>query len=859
MPNHISAPKTTYLKDYASPDYLIETVDLIFDLDETNTTVTSKLKLLRNGNHAKPLVLNGEALKLLHVKLNEKNLSATDYQVDAEKLVIAQVPAEFSLEIVTQINPQANTELSGLYYTHNIFCTQCEAEGFRRITYFLDRPDVLARYTTTIIADKTRYPVLLSNGNLISQQELSDNRHQVTWQDPFKKPCYLFALVGGDLDCLQDEFITRSGRKVTLKIFSDKGESEKCLHAMDSIKKSMRWDEEKYGREYDLDIFMIVAIHAFNMGAMENKGLNIFNAKYILAKQDTATDIDYEHILLVVGHEYFHNWTGNRVTCRDWFQLSLKEGLTVFREHQFTADMTSALVARIDEVKHLRNSQFVEDAGPLAHPVQPDSYIEINNFYTMTIYEKGAEVIRMMKILLGETMFRKGMDLYFERNDGKAVTIQDFVKAMEDASGRDLAQFKLWYQQSGTPELNVDGNYDQDKKIFTLTVKQSCPPTPNQSTKKPFHMPLAMALLDTNGNVVADTNKVLELKNEIEVFEFKNIAQKPIPSLLRDFSAPVKLKIALSDTELQFLLMHDDDGFNRWDAGQQLAARVILENKNYSMIVDAFNKLANEKTDDRAFVAELLTLPGETYLGEQMSVIDVDYIHQARQSLRKELAKQLKPVFLNIYNKYKNAVYANDKQSIANRRLKNVCLSYLMLLGKSEIHALCLQQFKQADNMTDVIAALACLVNGENVEREQVLNDFYQKWRHDQLVIDKWFAVQATAELPNTLQQVKKLLQHPAFNIKNPNNVRAVIGSFCHNNLVQFHAIDGSGYEFLADQVLVLDKINPQIAARLLTPMTQWHRYDQQRQNLQRAQLERIVKTKNISKDVYEIAAKSLK
>lgn len=858
MLSHISAPKTTYLKDYTPPDYLIENVDLTFELGETNTTVTAKLKAHRNGEHTKPLVLNGEQLKLINLKLNGKNLSNTDYQVDTEQLVIENVPATFDLEVVTQINPQANTELSGLYYSHNIFCTQCEAEGFRRMTYFLDRPDVLARYTTTIIADKSRYPVLLSNGNLISQQDLSNNRHRVTWQDPFKKPCYLFALVGGDLDCLEDKFITCSGREVKLQIFSDKGEKEKCSHAMDSVKKAMRWDEEKYGREYDLDIFMIVAIQAFNMGAMENKGLNIFNAKYILAKPDTATDTDYEHIMLVVGHEYFHNWTGNRVTCRDWFQLSLKEGLTVFREHQFTADMTSPLVTRIDEVKHLRNFQFIEDAGPLAHPVQPDAYIEINNFYTMTIYEKGAEVIRMMKTFSGADKFRKGMDLYFECNDGKAVTIQDFVKAMEDANSQDLTQFKLWYQQAGTPELDVDGHYDENKKSFTLTVKQSCPATPNQPTKKPFHIPLAMALLDADGKVITNTKKVLELKSEIEVFEFENIASKPVPSLLRDFSAPVKLKTKFTDAELQFLLMHDDDGFNRWDAGQQLAARVILGNKDSSQVmVDAFRHLLNANISDNAFLAELLTLPGEIYLGEQMSVIDVDGIHQARQALRKELTQQLQQDFLNIYRKYDGVAYANDAQSIANRRLKNLCLNYLMLLDNPEITSLCLQQFKQADNMTDVINALNCLVNREGVEREQALSDFYQKWQHDKLVIDKWFAIQAASDLPNTLQQVKQLLQHPAFDIKNPNTVRAVIGSFCQN-LFQFHAIGGSGYEFLAEQILVLDKLNPQIAARLLTPMTQWHRYDQKRQILQKAQLERILKAPNISKDVYEITAKSL-
>lgn len=858
MLDNIAAPKTIYLKDYAAPDYLIETVDLVFELEETGTIVTSILKVARNGSHQRPLLLNGEQLQLLSVKVNAEKLSPEAYQLTADHLTLDNLPAEFTLEIVTQINPQANTALSGLYFTDKVFCTQCEAEGFRRITYFLDRPDVLARYTTTIIADQQRYPVLLSNGNLIAQQTLPNNRHQVTWQDPFKKPCYLFALVAGDLDCLEDQFTTASGRQVALKIFSDKGDSDKCTHAMEAVKKSMRWDEETYGREYDLDIFMIVAIHSFNMGAMENKGLNIFNAKYILAKPDTATDMDYQNVLAVVGHEYFHNWTGNRVTCRDWFQLSLKEGLTVLREHEFTAAMTSPLVARIENVKHLRAAQFPEDAGPLAHPIQPDAYIEINNFYTMTIYEKGAEVIRMMKTLLGKDLFRKGMDLYFERHDGDAVTIQDFAQAMEDASGRDLTQFKLWYKQAGTPELTVTTDYDQTKQVFTLKIQQACPATPNQAKKKPFHIPVGMALLDAQGKTFPGTAKILELKNEIEVFEFANIPQKPVPSLLRDFSAAVKLKINYSDAELQFLLMHDGDGFNRWNAGQQLAMEILLNNKPATLLIDAWRQLLQMGVHDNAFLAELLTLPSEVYLGEQMAVIDIDAIHHARQTLRKEIAKQLQQEFLDIYKQYSGFIYTNDAQSISNRRLKNVCLSYLLCLQEPMMDALALQQFQQTDNMTDAISALSLLVNRDAPSTETVLKMFYQKWQSDNLVIDKWLAVQACSELPGTLQRVKTLMQHSAFTIKNPNKVRSLIGSFCMNNLVQFHALDGSGYAFLAEQVLVLDKLNPQIAARLLTPLTQWRRYDAKRQNLQRTQLEQIAKTVGISKDVYEIAAKSL-
>lgn len=876
-------PKATFLRDYAPPGYWADTVDLTFELGETATTVTSVQKLVRNKKNSEdqpPLVLFGKNLKLIEIQLDEVILKPTAYKLDAEKLVIPNVPDKFQLKVITQIKPRENTELMGLFYSNDIYCTQCEPEGFRRMTYYLDRPDVLASFTTTIIADKTKYPILLSNGNVIDSKNLSDNRHAVTWQDPFKKPSYLFALVAGDLDFIEDKFKTQSGREVILRIFVDKGQREKAYHAMECVKKAMRWDEKAYGREYDLDIFMIVAINDFNMGAMENKGLNIFNAKYILAKPETATDIDYEGVLIVVGHEYFHNWSGDRVTCRDWFQLSLKEGLTVFREQEFTADMTSSLVARINGVRNLRQAQFQEDSGPLAHPVQPDSYIEINNFYTATVYSKGAEVIRMIKVLLGVEKFRKGMDLYFERNDGHAVTIEDFVKAMEDASGHDLNQFRLWYHQAGTPELTVNTNYDAAKKEYTLNIKQYCPPTPNQKDKLPFHIPVAVGLIDSKGrdlplqlkgetSTEGLTTRVLEVKKESETFCFTNIPELPIPSVLRHFSAPVKLRMQYNEDELKFLLANDSDGFNRWEADQHIASRVILQlvaayqkqktGKVEASFIETYRKLLLGNHADKSFTAELITLPSESYLGELMSVIDVDAIHHSRQLVRLELARHLQTEFLNCYQKNLDAgPYKIDLESIAQRRLKNTSLQYLMQLNTEAEHKLCYQQFKQAHNMTDQLSALIAFANTDCPEREEVIQSFYEKWQDDALVVDKWFAIQARSELPGALQRVRQLLTHPAFQIKNPNKVRALIGTFCQENIAQFHAKNGEGYEFLAEKVLLLDKLNPQVAARLLIPLTNWRRYDKDRQLLMCMQLKRIVGTKDLSKDVYEVAAKSL-
>ncbi len=861
----------TLLKNYQVPDYLVSTVNLRFDLEEEHTTVTALIQIAKNPaakSANKPLLLNGDQLELISLKLDGKPLTTAQYTMADEQLQIADVPNEFQLEVVTRIKPQDNTSLSGLYRVQNIYCTQCEPEGFRRMTYYPDRSDVLAIFTTTISADKERFPVLLSNGNLIAQGELPNNRHWVTWHDPFKKPSYLFALVAADLDCLEDKYVTCSGRTVKLKIFTDKGQRDKSTYAMECVKKAMKWDEQAYGREYDLDIFMIVAINAFNMGAMENKGLNIFNDRYILASPETATDTDYENILAVIGHEYFHNWSGDRVTCRDWFQLSLKEGLTIFREQEFMAAMTSPLVRRINAVKLLRNIQFIEDASPLAHPVQPDSYIEINNFYTTTIYNKGSEVIGMIKTLIGVEKFRAGMDLYFSRYDGQAVTIEEFVKAMEEASGRDLSQFRLWYKQAGTPELTVDCSYDAQKKNYKLKIQQSCPLTPGQANKKPFHLPVVMGLLNDKGEAIQGIDPLLEIKNETEVFQFTNIAVKPVPSLLRGFSAPVKLNIQLTDAELELLLKYDTDGFNRWNAGQQLFSDILLQLINDFLsgtnlrlnekVLDIFKYLIAH-TEDKYFLAELFVLPSETYLGEQMKIIEVDAIHHAREFMRQTVAEKLSPLLLSAYHNHQDHDgYHTNTPSMANRCWKNTCLIYLMLNNEPQIQELCFQQFDHGGNMTDVMTALAALVNVDNKKCEQALAQFYDKWQHDPLVIDKWFAVQARSPIFGTLKRVKSLLQHPAFNLKNPNRVRSLIGTFTRDNPVNFHATNGAGYEFLIDQVLVLDKLNPQIAARLLEPMTHWRRHTSQRQVLMCAQLERVLHTPALSKDSYEIAAKSL-
>jgi aminopeptidase N len=873
-------PQMIYLKDYKPSHYLIESAFLHFDLQPKQTVVKSLLNFYRNPaveNADTTLTLNGEELQLQSILLNGKPLEQDKYQIEDDKLHLLVVPAQFSLETEVIIKPEENAALSGLYQSRGNYCTQCEAQGFRRITYFLDRPDVLTRFTTTLSADKDRYPVLLSNGNLVDSKELDNNRHWVMWEDPSLKPCYLFALVAGDYDCLTSRFTTMSGREVELRVYVEKGNLPQANYALESLKRAMRWDEETYGREYDLDIYMIVAVSDFNMGAMENKGLNIFNDKYILAKPDTATDDDYSAIESVIGHEYFHNWSGNRVTVRDWFEITLKEGLTIFRDQSFSADMSSKAVKRIKDVNVIRNVQFPQDAGPMAHPIRPDRYIEVNNFYTVTVYNKGAEVIRMQETLLGKEQFRKAMDLYFERYDGKAVTTEDFVKTMEDASGVDLAQFDRWYSQAGTPSLEVTDKYESDLQRYTLHIKQSCPPTPEQLVKKDFHIPVAMGLLDSSGLDMPlqlegevdpkGTSRVLSIKNAEETFRFIHVKERPLPSLLRNFSAPVKLSYPYSDEQLIFLMSHDSDGFNSWDAGQQLAARLLLcliedYQAQRKLVVDgsfvaAFASVLNNPKIDKMLIAEMLTLPAESYLMELMDVADIEAIYQARKYLRSYLAQQLRETLLHHY--HENSSQHNlEMKSKGQRRVKNLCLSYLMLLEDPEILTLAMKQFKPMNNMTDVIGVLSGLTNWDCPEREQTLQQFYDKWQTEALVVDKWFGLQAISSLPNTLAKVKSLTHHPAYDDKNPNKVRALVGAFVTYNYLGFHNKNGEGYQFLVDQVLHFDTFNPQLAARMIEPLIRWRKYDSQRQELMHQQLERIAKESRLSSDVYEIVHKSL-
>jgi len=897
--------KAIYLKDYRIPSFLIDLTELNFELGEEETRVRSRLHMRRNpdliGNRDDKLRLDGQELKLLSVRVEGELLTEHDYLLDDESLTLLDLESRlgkaldtgFVVECETLIKPQENTSLEGLYKSSSMFCTQCEAEGFRKITYYLDRPDVMAKFVTTIVADKKRYPVLLSNGNDVARGELDDGRHWVSWEDPFRKPCYLFALVAGDLKFIEDHFTTMSGRDITLRIFVEAKDLDKCDHAMASLKNAMRWDEEVYGREYDLDIFMIVAVDDFNMGAMENKGLNIFNTSCVLANPATTTDVAFQRVEAVVAHEYFHNWSGNRVTCRDWFQLSLKEGFTVFRDSEFSADMGSRTVKRIDDVSFLRTQQFAEDAGPMAHPVRPDSYIEISNFYTLTIYEKGAEVVRMIRELVGPENFRKGSDLYFERHDGQAVTTEDFVRAMEDASGVDLTQFRLWYSQAGTPQLHVTGHYDASARTYELLVRQSCPPTPEQPVKQPFHIPVRMGLLGKNGQALplrlqgesaeGVYERVLDVTRDVQSFVFTDIAEEPVPSLLRGFSAPVKLFFDYSREQLLFILTRDSDGFNRWNAAQELAVGVIQEQlaarqngaaelSVYPGLVSAYGELlesaiadASGKGElDQAMLAQLLTLPSEAYLGELAAEIDVDGIHAVREFVANTLAAAHEEAFAKLYSLCQsNEPYKADAAGIARRALKNTCLAWLMRAPEPRWLQTCYQQFSTATNMTDVDAALRLLVNSNYAEagslREQALADFYQRWKHESLVVNQWFTVQAVASRPDALQQVKALMQHEAFEMKNPNKVRALISAFCNSNAVNFHQLSGEGYSFLADQVIALNLMNPQIASRLLTPLTRWKKYNLARQALMKAQLQRIADQAQLSPDVYEVVSKSLR
>lgn len=868
--SNITQPKTIYLKDYQAPHYWVDTVNLVFDLHDEFTEVKSTLFCRRNSAVATsktPLILQGEELELISIKLEGKTLSQTDYHLTLETLTIPSVSEQFTIEITNRICPEKNTQLNGLYRAKALFCTQCEAEGFRRITFFPDRPDVMAKFTTTIFANKKQYPILLSNGNCVDKG-VSNDRHWVKWEDPSKKPCYLFALVAGNLVALEDHFVTMSGRLVTLKIFVEWENQDKCAHAMSALKKSMRWDEETYGREYDLDIYMIVAVNDFNMGAMENKGLNIFNAKYILARPETATDIDFENIDSVVGHEYFHNWSGNRVTCRDWFQLSLKEGFTVFRDQHFSADITQSTVSLIENASQLRSIQFSEDAGPLAHPVRPEAYVEINNFYTSTIYEKGAEVIRMLKTLLGWDTFRKGTDLYFERHDGQAVTTEDFVAAMEAVSGQDLTQFKLWYSQAGTPEIEVEEQYDKSKQIYQLTLTQECKPTLGQPVKQPMHIPISVGLLDSEGRDLLKDNAILSLKEKQQTFTFPNILEKPTLSILRNFSAPVKIKSPLTNEELSFLLAHDSDDFNRWEAGQKLSERVILQLvkdfqdkkplKVNSLWLQAHMAVLENCQLNRALKVEILSLPSTSYLLEMLKPADPDALYAVKKFLMLEIAKAGESIFLKLYheNHLPNR-YQYTTEDAEKRSLRNICLMYLSQMQEPEYITLAMHQWQTAHNMTDSYAALSVLCDIDCSQRKEVLQDFYDQWQHDPLVMDKWLRVQAWSDLPNTLEIVQNLMNHPIFDITNPNKVYSLIGAFGANT-VHFHQKNGNGYQFLTDVILKIDPLNPQVAARMIHPLTNWKIFDTDRQAKMRAQLERIQSTPGLSKDMLEMVNKAL-
>ncbi|XVE57913.1 hypothetical protein DITRI_Ditri04bG0128000 [Diplodiscus trichospermus] len=902
----MDAPKEIFLKDYKSPDYYFDTVDLKFSLGEEKTIVASKITVFpRVEGSSSPLVLDGVDLKLISIKVNGKELKEGDYYLDSRHLTLPSPPSgKFTLEIDTEIQPQKNTSLEGLYKSSGNFCTQCEAEGFRKITFYQDRPDIMVKYTCRIEADKSLYPVLLSNGNLIEQGDLEGGKHYAVWEDPFKKPCYLFALVAGQLESRDDIFITRSGRQVSLRIWTPAQDVPKTAHAMYSLKAAMKWDEDVFGLEYDLDLFNIVAVPDFNMGAMENKSLNIFNSKLVLASPETASDADYAAILGVIGHEYFHNWTGNRVTCRDWFQLSLKEGLTVFRDQEFSSDMGSRTVKRIADVSKLRNYQFPQDAGPMAHPVRPHSYIKVFNIsslyislffkfslaYGQLLHRQvfvGAEVVRMYKTLLGTQGFRKGMDLYFKRHDGQAVTCEDFFAAMRDANDADFANFLLWYSQAGTPVVKVTSSYNADAHTFSLKFSQELPPTPGQPVKEPMFIPVAVGLLDSSGKdmplssvyhdgalkSVASNNQpvfstVLQVTKKEEEFVFSDIFERPIPSLLQGYSAPIRLESDLSDSDLFFLLAHGSDEFNRWEAGQVLARKLMLslvsdfqQNKPLALnpkFVQGLRSILCDTILDKEFIAKALTLPGEGEIMDMMEVADPDAVHAVRTFIRKELASQLKSEFLStVQNNRSSEEYVFNHLNMARRALKNIALAYLASLEDPEITELALHEYNTATNMTEQFAALAAIAQKPGKTRDDVLADFYNKWQNDFLVVNKWFALQAMSDIPGNVENVRNLLNHPAFDLRNPNKVYSLIGGFC-GSPVNFHAKDGSGYKFLGEIVLQLDKLNPQVASRMVSAFSRWRRFDESRRKLAKEQLDMIMSANGLSENVFEIASKSL-
>ena len=868
-------PQTIYRKDYTAPGYLVDTVELGFDLDPQRTIVASRLTMRRNPDSpVREIELYGEHLTLVALRMNGKALGKRAYRIDGNLLRIAGAPDEVVLEIETLTAPVENTTLNGLYVSNGNFFTQCEAEGFRNISYFPDRPDVMAKFTVMLRADKALYPVLLSNGNLVDAGELPDGRHYAKWEDPFKKPSYLFALVAARLVCQEEQFRLADGRDALLQVWVEEGNLDKTDYAMQSLKNSIRWDEQRYGLELDLDRFMIVAVGDFNMGAMENKGLNIFNTKFVLANPRVATDIDYAGIEAVVGHEYFHNWTGNRVTCRDWFQLSLKEGLTVFRDQEFSADMigtdSGRAVTRIDQVRTLRQAQFPEDAGPMAHPVRPDSFVEINNFYTVTVYEKGAEVVRMYQTLLGVEGFRKGMDLYFARHDGQAVECDDFRAAMADANGRDFTQFERWYSQAGTPVVHAETHYDAAAHSYDITLTQRCPATPGQAAKLPFHIPVAVGLLGANGADMAlqGAGALLELTEASQTFRFTGVSERPTPSLLRGFSAPVILEYDYSDAELLHLFSHDSDPVNRWEAGQRLAmVRLIALTGAHAdgaplslddTFIGAMRKMLCDESLDPAFREQALLLPSESMIADQLPVVDPHAIHGARQFVRAAIGSALRGELLAQYQANQTpGDYSPDATSAGRRALKNLALSYLAAAPDAAAITLAQAQFDRAGNMTDRVAALVALIHANAATAADALERFYEEFDNEALVVDKWFSIQAAA--PNAdVATVRALMLHPAFTLKNPNRARSLVFAFCGANPVQFHAHDGSGYAYWAEQVLALDALNPQVASRLARTLDRWRRYVPALQARMKAALQQVAGAGKLSNDVREVVGKAL-
>jgi len=895
-----AAPQVINLKDYTPPAFLVSTIALDVDIRDAQVTIRATLRIARNAAHGRkdaPLVLDGESLDLVSASIDSRALQPSEFTVDETQLTIAKVPEAFTLETVVRFDPWKNTALEGLYATANGLVTQCEAEGFRHITYFIDRPDVMSTYSVTLCGDAQRFPRLLANGNLVASGDgvpagwfagsggRTSPSHWARWEDPFPKPCYLFAMVAAKLDVLEDTFTTRSGKKALLQIYVEPGKLDQAGFAMQSLKKCMQWDEEVFGLELDLERFMIVAVSDFNAGAMENKGLNIFNTKYILARSDTATDIDYFGVDKVVAHEYFHNWTGNRVTCRDWFQLSLKEGLTVYRDQEYSADEYSRPVVRIQEARDLRNRQFPEDAGPMAHPVRPESYVEINNFYTATVYDKGAEVVRMYAAMLGKEGFRKGMDLYFQRHDGQAVTCDDFRAAMADANKADLAQFGRWYSQSGTPVVECTAKYDAKQETYTLTLRQSCPPTPGQEAKEPFVIPFAVGLVDLDGRDLAiniDSKSLFQAANSNgartavlaftqaeQSFVFRQVPEQPVPSLLRGFSAPVHVRYDYTDAELTHLMAYDSDAFNRWEAGQTLAMRILHAGVEAARrerevavptgFIEAMGRVISDGSRDPAFAAECLQLPSESYLAECMDVADPDAIHAARMRVLREIATKYRTRFEGAFRHFSvPGPYSPDAASAGRRALRNAALGYVSTLDDATSRALAFLEFRRAENMTDAMAALTCLANSAGAERDRALSMFHDKWKDEALVIDKWFKVQATSWLPGTLERVKQLAAHPSFDLKNPNRARSLVHAFALENPLHFHAADGSGYAWVAEQVLALDKLNPQVASRLARAFDRWRKYDDGRQAHARNALESIANAKDLSGNVGEVVRRAL-